>query len=119
MYIQAKENVHFIMHSSNNSMSFLFSAEHVGLKHLGSILFELTISSVFLVEEKQIKIPSESMALLQASSCFGNHRASLLLATIYLSGLGHPVNQEKVEAYHTQCLPVILIAILSNRTAAR
>lgn len=77
----------------------IIQTEHLGMKDLGSILFELTISSVFLVEEKQIKIPSESMALLQASSCFGNHRASLLLATIYLSGLGHPANQEKGHVY--------------------
>ncbi|KAM4739983.1 protein sel-1 homolog 3 [Anableps anableps] len=77
----------------------IIQTEHLGMKHLGSILFELTISSIFLVEEKQIKIPSKSMALLQASSCFGNHRASLLLATIYLSGLGHPANQEKGHVY--------------------
>ncbi|XP_038131845.1 protein sel-1 homolog 3 [Cyprinodon tularosa] len=72
---------------------------HLGLKNLGSVLFEQTINSEFLVEEKQIKIPSESMALLQASSCFGNHRASLLLATIFLSGLGYPANQEQGHVY--------------------
>ncbi|KAM4574213.1 protein sel-1 homolog 3 isoform 1-T2 [Fundulus diaphanus] len=72
---------------------------HLGLKQLGSILFELTVSSVFLVEDKQLKILPQSMALLQASSCFGNHRASLLLATIYLSGLGHPANQEQGHVY--------------------
>ncbi|MEQ2181845.1 hypothetical protein GOODEAATRI_015802, partial [Goodea atripinnis] len=72
---------------------------HLGMKHLGSILFELSVSSFFLFEEKPIKISSKSMTLLQASSCFGNHRASLLLATIYLSGLGHPANQEQGHVY--------------------
>ncbi|PWA14402.1 hypothetical protein CCH79_00011155 [Gambusia affinis] len=77
----------------------IIQRERLGVKRLGSVLFELTVGTIFLVEGKQIKIPSESMVLLQASSCFGNHRASLLLATIYLSGLGHPADQEKGHAY--------------------
>ncbi|XP_027884145.1 protein sel-1 homolog 3 isoform X2 [Xiphophorus couchianus] len=77
----------------------IIQRERLGVRRLGSVLFELTVGAVFLVEGKQMKIPSESMVLLQASSCFGNHRASLLLATIYLSGLGRPADQEKGHAY--------------------
>lgn len=37
--------------------------------------------------------------LLQLCSCWGHHQASVLLATFYLSGLGVPVDQEKVATH--------------------
>ncbi|KAM9384072.1 protein sel-1 homolog 3 isoform 1-T1 [Pholidichthys leucotaenia] len=68
-------------------------------KHLGATLFEQAVGAMFPVEKAQLKITSKSMAVLQESSCLGNHRASLLLATIHLSGLGHSVNQQQGHVY--------------------
>lgn len=70
----------------------------LGMKHLRSILFEQAVATMFPVDEK-IKITSKSLTLLQASSCFGNYRASLLLATVHLSGLGQSVNQQQGHVY--------------------
>lgn len=67
------------------------------MKDLGSTLFEQAVGSMFTVDQAQSKITFKSMALLQVSSCFGNHKASLLLATIHLSGLGHSVDHQQVE----------------------
>lgn len=61
-------------------------------------MFEQAVDTMFIVDQTENKITSKSMALLQASSCFGNHIASLLLATIHLSGLGHVVNQQQVQS---------------------
>nr|XP_020459014.1 protein sel-1 homolog 3-like [Monopterus albus] len=47
----------------------------------------------------QMNITSKSVALLQESSCFGNHKASLLLASIHLSNLGRSVNQQQGHVY--------------------
>lgn len=69
------------------------------MKNLKSALFNLAVGTMFPLDEAEKKITSESMVFLQVSSCFGNHRASLLLATIHLSGLGHPVNQEQGHVY--------------------
>ncbi|XP_030583534.1 protein sel-1 homolog 3 [Archocentrus centrarchus] len=71
----------------------------LGLKHLRSALFKEAVGTMLPVDKAQMKITSQSMALLRASSCFGNHRASLLLATIHLSGLGHSVNHEQGHVY--------------------
>uniref|UniRef100_A0A3B4G3W8 SEL1L family member 3 n=1 Tax=Pundamilia nyererei TaxID=303518 RepID=A0A3B4G3W8_9CICH len=62
----------------------------LNLKDLGSVLFEETVGTMFSVDKAQMKITSQSMAALQESSCLGNHRASLLLATIHLSGNTNP-----------------------------
>lgn len=70
----------------------------LNLKDLESALFEETVGTMFPVDKAQMKITSQSMAGLQESSCLGNHRASLLLATIHLSGLGHSVNHEQVQS---------------------
>ncbi|CAK6956152.1 protein sel-1 homolog 3%2C partial [Scomber scombrus] len=65
----------------------------LGMKKLGSALFEQAAGTVFTADQAQIKITSKLTSLLQVSSCFGNHKASLLLAMIHLSGLGDSVNQ--------------------------
>nr|XP_046248204.1 protein sel-1 homolog 3 isoform X2 [Scatophagus argus] len=71
----------------------------LGMKDLRSALFEQAVSTVFTVEQTESKITSKSIALLKASSCFGNHKASLLLATIYLSGLGHAADRQQGYLY--------------------
>lgn len=43
-------------------------------------------------------IDNSLIELLQLCSCWGHHRASLMLATLHLSGLGVPADQEKVAA---------------------
>lgn len=43
---------------------------------------------------------SSLIALLQMSSCYGYHHASLLLSTIHLAGLGAPVDQQQVATSH-------------------
>lgn len=67
-------------------------------KALRQILFEQAVDTIFAVDQVETKISSRSMALLQASSCFGNHQASLILATIHLSGLRQEVDQEQVHS---------------------
>ncbi|XP_073332497.1 protein sel-1 homolog 3 [Pagrus major] len=71
----------------------------LGLKDLRSALFEQAVSTMFAVIQAENNITSESTALLQVSSCFGNHKASLLLATIHLSGLGHTVDKQQGHVY--------------------
>ncbi|XP_070688255.1 protein sel-1 homolog 3 [Pempheris klunzingeri] len=71
----------------------------LGLKDLRMTLFKQAVGTIFTVDQTQNKIPSKSTALLQAASCFGNHKASLLLATLHLSGLGHSVNQQQGHVY--------------------
>ncbi|XP_027146236.1 protein sel-1 homolog 3 isoform X2 [Larimichthys crocea] len=71
----------------------------LGMKELRSTLFEQAVNTMFTVDQAQHKITSTSTALLQISSCFGNHKASLLLATIYLSGLGQSVNRRQGHVY--------------------
>lgn len=66
-------------------------------KQLRHILFEEAVDTIFTVDQAENEIASRSRALLQASSCFGNHQASLFLATIHLSGLRHDIDQEQVE----------------------
>lgn len=76
------------------------------MKDLRSILFEQAVHAMFTVDQTENKISSKSVALLQASSCFGNHKASLLLATIHLSGLGPLVDQQQVQSVpslHLNC----------------
>ncbi|KAA8589682.1 hypothetical protein FQN60_013047 [Etheostoma spectabile] len=71
-----------------------FRTGSLGMKDLGSTLFEQAVGSMFTVDQAQSKTTFKSMALLQVSSCFGNHKASLLLATIHLSGLGPSVDPQ-------------------------
>ncbi|XP_044054603.1 protein sel-1 homolog 3 isoform X2 [Siniperca chuatsi] len=70
-----------------------------GMKDLRSTLFEQAVGAMFTMDQAQKKITSKSMALLQVSSCFGNHKASLLLATIHISGLEHSVDQQQGHVY--------------------
>ena len=69
-------------------------------KELRQILFEQAVDTIFTVDQVENKISSRSKALLQASSCLGNHQASLFLAIIHLSGLRQEVDQEQV---HLTC----------------
>lgn len=66
-------------------------------KQLRHILFEEAVDTILAADQAENQISSRCRALLQASSCFGNHQASLLLATMHLSGLRHEVDQEQVE----------------------
>ncbi|XP_070765272.1 protein sel-1 homolog 3 [Enoplosus armatus] len=70
-----------------------------GMKDLRSALFEQAVRAMFTLDQVQSEITSKSTALLQASSCFGNHKASLLLATIHISGLEHSVDQQQGHVY--------------------
>ncbi|XP_047442199.1 protein sel-1 homolog 3 isoform X2 [Mugil cephalus] len=70
-----------------------------GTKLLQTTLFDQAVGTVLPVDKAQMEVTSESMTLLQVCSCFGNHRASLLLATIHLSGLGQSVNQQQGHVY--------------------
>uniref|UniRef100_A0A8C7X5Q8 Protein sel-1 homolog 3 n=1 Tax=Oryzias sinensis TaxID=183150 RepID=A0A8C7X5Q8_9TELE len=74
-------------------------AGSLGLKQLGSVLFDLAVQIMLPVDEAQTNISSSSLAFLQISSCFGNHRASLLLAAAHMSGLGLPVSQDQGHVY--------------------
>ncbi|GAA6217828.1 protein sel-1 homolog 3-like [Lates japonicus] len=71
----------------------------LGVKDLRTTLFKEAVDAMFPVDQAQIKITSKSTSLLQASSCFGNHKASLLLASIHLAGLGHSVDKEQGHVY--------------------
>ncbi|XP_053499800.1 protein sel-1 homolog 3 [Ictalurus furcatus] len=44
-------------------------------------------------------IDTSLVELLQLCSCWGHHQASLMLATLHLSGLGVPADQEKGHVY--------------------
>lgn len=81
------------------------------MKKLGSALFEQAAGTVFTADRAQIKITSKLTSLLQVSSCFGNHKASLLLAMIHLSGLGNSVNQKLVESTLSYILPLLVMMI--------
>ncbi|XP_029002328.1 protein sel-1 homolog 3 isoform X2 [Betta splendens] len=69
----------------------------VAVKHFGTALFQEAVATMFSLD--QITITSKSTALLQLASCFGNHKASLLLASIYFSSMGHSVNQQQGLVY--------------------
>ncbi|XP_040897218.1 protein sel-1 homolog 3 isoform X2 [Toxotes jaculatrix] len=71
----------------------------LGMEDLRTPLFKEAVDTVFPVDQMQIKITSKSMSLLQVCSCFGNHKASLLLASIHLGGLGHSVDQQQGHVY--------------------
>ncbi|XP_060885719.1 protein sel-1 homolog 3 [Labrus mixtus] len=71
----------------------------LGMEHLGSALFEHAVNTVFMINQDHNKITFNSTSLLRESSCFGNHKASLLLASIYLSGLGNSVDLQKGHVY--------------------
>lgn len=75
---------------------FFISAGPSGMRLLGNTLFHQAVSTMLPLDKEQIL--TKSLDLLKASSCLGNHRASLLLATIFLSGLGHSVDQEQVDS---------------------
>ncbi|KAM4629257.1 protein sel-1 homolog 3 [Polymixia lowei] len=67
--------------------------------HLRRQLFKTAVSRMFSVDHTEIHLTSTLKALLEASSCFGNHQASLLLAAIHLAGLGHSMDQQQGHVY--------------------
>uniref|UniRef100_UPI003AAF89C0 protein sel-1 homolog 3 n=1 Tax=Centroberyx gerrardi TaxID=166262 RepID=UPI003AAF89C0 len=69
------------------------------LQHLRTSLFEQAVGIMFNLDQTDIQITSTLIALLQASCCFGNHQASLLLATIHLAGLGRSMDQQQGHVY--------------------
>lgn len=69
------------------------------LRHLRRTLFDQAVGRMFNMDLTEIQVTSTIMALLQASSCLGNHQATLLLATVHLAGLGRPVDQQKGHVY--------------------
>ncbi|XP_034561447.1 protein sel-1 homolog 3 [Notolabrus celidotus] len=89
----------------SNLFNFLQSSENeiregsLSMKKLGRALFERSVKEVFMKNQTNNSISFNSTSLLREASCFGNHRASLLLATIHLSGLGHSVDQEQGHVY--------------------
>ncbi|XP_053715256.1 protein sel-1 homolog 3-like [Synchiropus splendidus] len=80
-----------------------------GLGKIGSALFNEAVLK--MVTGSQVNITSEVKFLLQASSCSGHHKASLLLAALHLSGMGHPVLQQKGHVYS------LVGAVADNRFA--
>ncbi|KAI3368340.1 hypothetical protein L3Q82_008046 [Scortum barcoo] len=82
--------------------SYLLSPVNRGsleMTDLRSILFEQAVGEMFTVDQPRSKITSKSTALLQVASCFGNHKASLLLATLHFSGLEHSVDLQQGHVY--------------------
>ncbi|CAJ1059924.1 protein sel-1 homolog 3 [Xyrichtys novacula] len=71
----------------------------LGMKKLGAALFESSVKTVFAKNQTNNTITLNSTSLLKEASCLGNHRASLLLATIHLSGLGNSVDQQQGHVY--------------------
>ncbi|XP_074523997.1 protein sel-1 homolog 3 [Halichoeres trimaculatus] len=71
----------------------------LSMKNLRSVLFEHSQKTMFTRNQTNNTITFNSTSLLREASCLGNHRASLLLATIHLSGLGNSVDQEKGHVY--------------------
>ncbi|WP_237581259.1 hypothetical protein, partial [Salmonella sp. gx-f7] len=63
------------------------------MKDIINAFFKQSVETMLSVDDTQQKITFKSTALLPVASCFGNHKASLLLSAIHLSGLGHSVNQ--------------------------
>ncbi|XP_035504340.2 protein sel-1 homolog 3 isoform X1 [Scophthalmus maximus] len=70
-----------------------------GMKDLRTTLFEEAAGAMFTADQTRIQITSKSVSLLQASSCFGDHKASLLLASVHFAGLGRSVDQNQGHAY--------------------
>nr|XP_033477060.1 protein sel-1 homolog 3-like isoform X1 [Epinephelus lanceolatus] len=71
----------------------------LAMKDLRNALFKQAVDTMLSVDQTQQKITFKSTALLPVASCFGNHKASLLLAAIHLSGLGHSVDQQQGHVY--------------------
>ncbi|XP_072294196.1 protein sel-1 homolog 3 [Eucyclogobius newberryi] len=69
------------------------------LKNLRSGLFHEGAGAMFPRDQVELKMTEESRALLRTASCLGNHKASLLLAWLHLSGLGHALDQPKGHIY--------------------
>lgn len=90
---------------------FHLSIGYLSRENLGRVLFEEGIGAMFREDQVKMNIPAESTALLQISSCFGDHKASLLLATIHLSGLGRSVDQQQVQS---MALVLFIIKVASE-----
>lgn len=74
-----------------------FSAGSLALKNLRTVLFQQAVNTTLSDSQRGIKITSKATDLLEASSCFGSHEASLMLAALHLSGLAGVVDQQQVQ----------------------
>ncbi|KAK7888977.1 hypothetical protein WMY93_024537 [Mugilogobius chulae] len=85
--------------------SFLRSREeqirkgNLTLRNLSSVLYQEGTAALFTGPQVEMNMTEKSRALLHTASCLGNHRASLLLASLHLSGLGHSLHQLKGHIY--------------------
>ncbi|KAJ3598966.1 hypothetical protein NHX12_032929 [Muraenolepis orangiensis] len=68
-------------------------------KLLGDHLFEYVAKRMFSEDHARVTLSPSLRALLQASGCLGNQHATLLLATVNLAGLGHPIDREQGHVY--------------------
>ncbi|KAJ0065297.1 hypothetical protein NL108_007031, partial [Boleophthalmus pectinirostris] len=93
---QRKHNTffHFL-----RTMEEQISKGNLSFKHLSSGLFDEGVGAMFTGDQVEINMTEKSRALLRSASCFGNHKASLLLASLHLSGLGQAVDQPKGHVY--------------------
>nr|XP_043900763.1 protein sel-1 homolog 3 [Solea senegalensis] len=66
---------------------------------LRTTLFQEALDSMFSADQTQMNVTTRSASLLQAASCFGNHRATLLLASVHLAGLGRGVDHTQGHVY--------------------
>ncbi|XP_047663310.1 protein sel-1 homolog 3 [Tachysurus fulvidraco] len=64
---------------------------------LAQRLYQDTVKS--LADASHGDIDMSLIELLQLCSCWGHHQANLMLATLHLSGLGVPADQEKGHVY--------------------
>ncbi|XP_068176249.1 protein sel-1 homolog 3 [Antennarius striatus] len=71
----------------------------ISMKELGTTLFDQAVGAIFITELAENETTYETISLLQASSCFGNPKASVLLAVIFFSGLGHPIDQQQGQVF--------------------
>ncbi|XP_041648116.1 protein sel-1 homolog 3-like [Cheilinus undulatus] len=91
---QHKKLLHFFLSKQEE-----IQTGSLGMKNLGSALFQHAVHTTFTMNQESDEMTFDSTPLLQESSCLGHHKASLLLATIHLSGLGHSVDQQKGHVY--------------------
>uniref|UniRef100_A0AAV2KTS0 Protein sel-1 homolog 3-like n=1 Tax=Knipowitschia caucasica TaxID=637954 RepID=A0AAV2KTS0_KNICA len=72
---------------------------NLSMEYLRSALFDAGAAAMFTKDQVEINKTEKSRALLRSASCFRNHKASLLLASIHLSALGQALHQAKGHMY--------------------
>ncbi|XP_050953297.1 protein sel-1 homolog 3 isoform X2 [Labeo rohita] len=71
------------------------------LLHLGRMIFQDVVKTISKAEETDgsLDLMSTVIKQLEVSFCWGHQHSSLLLATLYLAGLGIPVDLEQGHVY--------------------